>query len=98
MQSKSVTYAVRLVTPNHKVLFGLGLEAGVHQVSEMLGHARVADEAGLDFLSIGDHPYFAVLERDAAFNYLVPPGDTISDMTLWAHEVAPAVREAIATR
>src|ERR1700691_5168716 len=27
----------------------------------MLGHARVADEAGLDFVSIGDHPYFAEL-------------------------------------
>ncbi len=45
--------------PNHKVLFGVGLETGVHQVSEMLGHARIADEAGLDFVSIGDHPYFA---------------------------------------
>jgi hypothetical protein len=44
---------------------------------------------------------FAVLEHDAAaFIYLVPPGDTISDTTLnlWAHEVVPAVREAIAKR
>jgi hypothetical protein len=43
---------------------------------------------------------FAVLEHGAAaFNYLVPPGDTISDTTLnrWAHEVVPAVREATAT-
>jgi alkanesulfonate monooxygenase SsuD/methylene tetrahydromethanopterin reductase-like flavin-dependent oxidoreductase (luciferase family) len=47
------------VTPNHKVLFGLGLENGVHQVSEMLRHARLADEAGLDVVSISDHPYFA---------------------------------------
>jgi hypothetical protein len=41
---------------------------------------------------------FAVLEhRAAAFIYLVPPGDIISDTTLnlWAHEVVPAVREAI---
>jgi hypothetical protein len=40
-----------------------------------------------------------VLEHGAAaFIYLVPPGDVISDMTLnlWAHEVVPAVREAIA--
>jgi hypothetical protein len=40
-----------------------------------------------------------VLEyRAAALVYLVPPGDVISDMTLnlWAHEVVPAVREAIA--
>jgi alkanesulfonate monooxygenase SsuD/methylene tetrahydromethanopterin reductase-like flavin-dependent oxidoreductase (luciferase family) len=47
------------VTRDHKVLFGLGLEAGVHQVSEMLGHARLADDAGLDVVSVGDHPYFA---------------------------------------
>jgi alkanesulfonate monooxygenase SsuD/methylene tetrahydromethanopterin reductase-like flavin-dependent oxidoreductase (luciferase family) len=43
----------------HKVLFGLGLETGVHQVSQMLGHARLADDAGLDVVSVGDHPYFA---------------------------------------
>jgi alkanesulfonate monooxygenase SsuD/methylene tetrahydromethanopterin reductase-like flavin-dependent oxidoreductase (luciferase family) len=54
-----VTYAVRIVTANHKVLFGLGLENEVHQVGEMLAHARVADEAGLDFVSVNDHPYFA---------------------------------------
>ena len=52
-------YAVRLVAPNHKVLFGLGLETGVHQVSEMLGHARLADHAGLDVGSVSDHPFFA---------------------------------------
>jgi alkanesulfonate monooxygenase SsuD/methylene tetrahydromethanopterin reductase-like flavin-dependent oxidoreductase (luciferase family) len=47
------------MSSNRKVLFGLGLEAGVDQVSEMLGHARLADEAGLDVFSVGDHPYFA---------------------------------------
>jgi hypothetical protein len=44
---------------------------------------------------------FAVLERDAAaFIYLLPPGDSISDaaLDLWANEVVPAVREAIAER
>jgi alkanesulfonate monooxygenase SsuD/methylene tetrahydromethanopterin reductase-like flavin-dependent oxidoreductase (luciferase family) len=41
------------------VRFGLGLENGVHQVSEMLAHARLADEGGLDFVSFNDHPYFA---------------------------------------
>jgi alkanesulfonate monooxygenase SsuD/methylene tetrahydromethanopterin reductase-like flavin-dependent oxidoreductase (luciferase family) len=47
------------VTTNHKVRFGIGLETGVHQVSEMLRHARLADEAGLDVVSVSDHPYFA---------------------------------------
>jgi alkanesulfonate monooxygenase SsuD/methylene tetrahydromethanopterin reductase-like flavin-dependent oxidoreductase (luciferase family) len=46
-------------TPNHKVRFGLGLENEVHQVGEMLGHARLADEAGLDVVCVNDHPYFA---------------------------------------
>jgi alkanesulfonate monooxygenase SsuD/methylene tetrahydromethanopterin reductase-like flavin-dependent oxidoreductase (luciferase family) len=44
---------------------------------------------------------FAVQEHGAsAFIYLVAPGDSISDTTLnlWAHEVVPAVREAIAKR
>ena len=64
-RSAATPYAPRpargdgIVTPNHMVLFGLGLETGVHQVSEMLGHARLADEAGLDVVSVGDHPYFA---------------------------------------
>jgi alkanesulfonate monooxygenase SsuD/methylene tetrahydromethanopterin reductase-like flavin-dependent oxidoreductase (luciferase family) len=43
----------------------------------------------------------AVLEHDAAaFIYVLPPGDIISDTTLnlWAREVAPAVREAIVKR
>jgi hypothetical protein len=34
--------------PDHKVLFGLGLETGVHQVHELLEHTHVADAAGLD--------------------------------------------------
>ncbi len=43
----------------------------------------------------------AVLEHGAgAFNYLVPPGDSISDTTvhLWVREVVPAVRDAITKR
>ncbi|OBH13067.1 LLM class flavin-dependent oxidoreductase [Mycobacterium sp. E1747] len=44
---------------NGKVLFGLGLESGCDQVEVILRHARAADEARLDFFSVGDHPYFA---------------------------------------
>ena len=67
-----VTYIVRVMTPNHKVLFGLGLETGVHQVSEMLGHARLADDAGLDLVSVGDHPYFAErLDAYAALGFVL---------------------------
>jgi alkanesulfonate monooxygenase SsuD/methylene tetrahydromethanopterin reductase-like flavin-dependent oxidoreductase (luciferase family) len=67
-----VTYAVCVVGPSHKVVFGVGLEAGVCQVSEMLRHARSADEAGLDVVSVGDHPYFAErLDAYAALGFVL---------------------------
>jgi alkanesulfonate monooxygenase SsuD/methylene tetrahydromethanopterin reductase-like flavin-dependent oxidoreductase (luciferase family) len=67
-----VTYAVRSVATDDKVLFGLGLEAGVHQVSELLEHARLADGAGLDVVSVGDHPYFAErLDAYAALGFVL---------------------------
>jgi alkanesulfonate monooxygenase SsuD/methylene tetrahydromethanopterin reductase-like flavin-dependent oxidoreductase (luciferase family) len=47
------------MSPTGDVLFGLGLETHVHQVNEMVGHARLADQAGLDIVSLSDHPYFA---------------------------------------
>jgi Luciferase-like monooxygenase len=50
---------IGIMTPDRKVLFGLGLENGVDQVSEMVGHARAADDAGLDIVCTSDHPYFA---------------------------------------
>jgi alkanesulfonate monooxygenase SsuD/methylene tetrahydromethanopterin reductase-like flavin-dependent oxidoreductase (luciferase family) len=60
------------MAPNHKVLFGIGLENGVDQVSEMLGHARLADDAGLDVVSVGDHPYFAErLDAYAALGFVL---------------------------
>ncbi|RDI50137.1 LLM class flavin-dependent oxidoreductase [Nocardia mexicana] len=44
-------------TSHHReVLFGLGLENGYHQVQDMHRHARNADQAGLDFFSLSDHP------------------------------------------
>jgi alkanesulfonate monooxygenase SsuD/methylene tetrahydromethanopterin reductase-like flavin-dependent oxidoreductase (luciferase family) len=60
------------MTPNRKVLFGLGLENGVHQVSDMLGHARLADDAGLDLFTVSDHPYFADrLDAYAALGFVL---------------------------
>jgi alkanesulfonate monooxygenase SsuD/methylene tetrahydromethanopterin reductase-like flavin-dependent oxidoreductase (luciferase family) len=55
-----------------RVLFGFGPENGFHQVSEMLGHARLADEAGLDIFSFSDHPYFAErLDAYAALGFVL---------------------------
>ncbi len=47
------------MTATPKVLFGLGLETGIDQAAEILGHARLADEAGLDVVTLSDHPSFA---------------------------------------
>ena len=61
-----------VMSSDRKVLFGIGLEAGVHQVNKMLGHARLADEAGLDVVSVGDHPYFADrLDAYAALGFVL---------------------------
>jgi alkanesulfonate monooxygenase SsuD/methylene tetrahydromethanopterin reductase-like flavin-dependent oxidoreductase (luciferase family) len=68
------------VTPHRNVLFGLGLETGVHQVSEMLGHSRLADDAGLDIVSLSDHPYFA--ERIDAYAALGFVLGATSDITV----------------
>jgi alkanesulfonate monooxygenase SsuD/methylene tetrahydromethanopterin reductase-like flavin-dependent oxidoreductase (luciferase family) len=60
------------MTSNHNVRFGIGLEAGVHQVPELLGHARFADDAGLDVVTVGDHPYFAErLDAYAALGFVL---------------------------
>ena len=65
--------------PNHKVLFGIGLENGVGQVSEMLGHARLADEAGLDVFSFSDHPNFAQrVDANAALGFVLGATSNIS--------------------
>lgn len=39
-------------------VFGFGLETGVSEVSELLAHATQADRAGLDLVTLSDHPYF----------------------------------------
>jgi alkanesulfonate monooxygenase SsuD/methylene tetrahydromethanopterin reductase-like flavin-dependent oxidoreductase (luciferase family) len=67
------------MTPNRKVLFGIGLENGVHQVTEMLRHARQADDAGLDVVSLSDHPYFADrLDAYAALGFVLGATRNIS--------------------
>jgi alkanesulfonate monooxygenase SsuD/methylene tetrahydromethanopterin reductase-like flavin-dependent oxidoreductase (luciferase family) len=42
-----------------RVLFGLGLEPGLADVARLLTHARACDAAGLDVVSISDHPNYA---------------------------------------
>jgi Luciferase-like monooxygenase len=65
--------------PNDRVLFGIGLENGVHQVSDMLRHARVAEEAGLDLVSVTDHPYFADrLDAYAALGFVLGATSSIT--------------------
>jgi alkanesulfonate monooxygenase SsuD/methylene tetrahydromethanopterin reductase-like flavin-dependent oxidoreductase (luciferase family) len=67
------------MTTDRDVLFGLGLEAGVHQVDAMLEHARLADDAGLDLVSVSDHPYFAErLDAYAALGFVLGATSTIT--------------------
>ncbi len=67
------------MTAHRTVLFGLGLENGVHQTSEMLGHARLADDAGLDLVSLSDHPYFAErIDAYAALGFVLGATSTIT--------------------
>ena len=67
------------MNPNREVLFGIGLENGVHQVREMLEHARLADETGLDVVSVSDHPYFAErLDAYAALGFVLGATSNIS--------------------
>src|ERR1700678_4100246 len=68
---------------NRNVLFGLGLESGVTQVSEMLGHARLADDAGLDVVSVSDHPYFAErIDAYAALGFVLGATTTVAGAVL----------------
>jgi alkanesulfonate monooxygenase SsuD/methylene tetrahydromethanopterin reductase-like flavin-dependent oxidoreductase (luciferase family) len=71
------------VTTNHKVRFGIGLETGVHQVREMLRHARLADEAGLDVVSVSDHPYFAErVDAYAALGFVLGATSSITGVVI----------------
>lgn len=40
-------------------VFGLGLETGLGDVGDILRNVRLADDGGLDLVSLSDHPYFA---------------------------------------
>jgi alkanesulfonate monooxygenase SsuD/methylene tetrahydromethanopterin reductase-like flavin-dependent oxidoreductase (luciferase family) len=77
------------MSPSHKVLFGLGLETGVDQVSEMLGHARLADDAGLDVVSLSDHPYFAErIDAYAALGFVLGATSNITAAVIMTNLVS----------
>jgi alkanesulfonate monooxygenase SsuD/methylene tetrahydromethanopterin reductase-like flavin-dependent oxidoreductase (luciferase family) len=68
---------------NRKILFGVGLESGVTQVSELLGHARLADDAGLDLVSLSDHPYFAErIDAYAALGFVLGATSNVAAATV----------------
>jgi alkanesulfonate monooxygenase SsuD/methylene tetrahydromethanopterin reductase-like flavin-dependent oxidoreductase (luciferase family) len=77
------------VTPARNVLFGLGLEGGVHQVGEILAHARLADDAGLDVVSLSDHPYFAErIDAYAALGFVLGATSTVTGAVLMTNLVS----------
>ncbi len=83
-----------------RVLFGFGPENGAHQVSEMLGHARLADEAGLDIFSFSDHPHFAErLDAYAALGFVLGATSSITGaviMTNLLSRPAPILARTVA--
>jgi alkanesulfonate monooxygenase SsuD/methylene tetrahydromethanopterin reductase-like flavin-dependent oxidoreductase (luciferase family) len=85
---------------SRRVLFGFGPENGVHQVSEMLRHARLADEAGLDVFSFSDHPYFAErLDAYAALGFVLGATRSITGaviMTNLLSRPAPILARTVA--
>ncbi len=87
-------------TSDRRVLFGFGPENGVHQVSEMLAHARLADEAGLDVFSFSDHPYFAErLDAYAALGFVLGATRSITGaviMTNLLSRPAPILARTVA--
>jgi alkanesulfonate monooxygenase SsuD/methylene tetrahydromethanopterin reductase-like flavin-dependent oxidoreductase (luciferase family) len=89
-----------VMTIDHTVLFGLGLENGAHQVNDMLGHARIADEAGLDFFSLNDHPYFAErVDAYAALGFVLGTTSSIAGaviMTNLLSRPAPILARTLA--
>jgi len=71
------------MAPHRNVLFGLGLETDANQVREMLGHARLADDAGLDIVSLSDHPSFAErVDAYAALGFVLGATTNITAATI----------------
>jgi alkanesulfonate monooxygenase SsuD/methylene tetrahydromethanopterin reductase-like flavin-dependent oxidoreductase (luciferase family) len=77
------------------------LENGIHQVGEMLGHARLADDAGLDLFSVSDHPSFADrLDAYAALSFVLGATSNITGaviMTNLLSRPAPALSRTLAS-
>jgi alkanesulfonate monooxygenase SsuD/methylene tetrahydromethanopterin reductase-like flavin-dependent oxidoreductase (luciferase family) len=88
------------VAPNPKVLFGVGLESGVDQVSDILAHARFADDAGLDVVSFSDHPYFSErIDAYAALGFILGATSNITGaviMTNLLSRPAPILARTVA--
>jgi alkanesulfonate monooxygenase SsuD/methylene tetrahydromethanopterin reductase-like flavin-dependent oxidoreductase (luciferase family) len=77
----------------------VGLENGAHQVNEMLGHARLADDAGLDLFSVSDHPSFADrLDAYAALGFVLGATSNITGaviMTSLLSRPAPVLARTV---
>ncbi|MFJ4657119.1 LLM class flavin-dependent oxidoreductase [Nocardia sp. NPDC088792] len=81
------------------VLFGLGLETGVDQVSEIVRHARAADEAGLDLVTLSDHPALADrIDAYAALGFVLGATRNITAATIMTNLLsrpAPILARAV---
>ena len=65
------------------------METDVDEISEILRHARVADDAGLDLVSLTDHPYFAQrIDAYATLGFLLGATKNISAATIMTNLVS----------
>ena len=71
--------AICVMAFNNEIQFGIGLETDVVQVGELLAHAHFADDAGLDIVSLTDHPYFAErIDAYAALAFVLGATDNVT--------------------
>jgi alkanesulfonate monooxygenase SsuD/methylene tetrahydromethanopterin reductase-like flavin-dependent oxidoreductase (luciferase family) len=92
--------AIFAMVQNRVVQFGIGLETDVVQVDELLAHARFADGAGLDIVSLTDHPFFAErIDAYAALAFVLGATDSVSVapiMTNLVSRPAPVLARTVA--
>lgn len=72
-------------------VFGVGLDQASRSVDTLFRHAAIADEAGLDVVSVSDHPYFGDrLDAYATIGVLLGRTKTVSGLVNVTNPARPA--------
>lgn len=76
---------------SNELMFGASIHPGRDLLPGSLDQAKQADGLGFDIITVMDHPY-----NVDTFNFWPGGGDVAGQFELFAGEVAPAVRAAVA--